>query len=130
AYKGTLGDSAQAMHAALRTMSDAVKEIVRLYTYASLKRDENQGDAEAQELYGLAQNLYQELIEATSWMDPEILSVGAERVEQFIAEEAGLAPFTFSLRDTLRRAPHTLDEDGEALLAQASLALSQPTEIY
>jgi oligoendopeptidase F len=129
-YSGTLGEGAGAMLAALRAMSDTSKEVARLYTYASLARDENQGDAENLARFGKAQNLYQAFGESISWLDPEILSLGAETVEGFIAEEQGLEPFIFSLRDTLRRAPHTLDAKGEALLAQASLALGQPTEIY
>jgi oligoendopeptidase F len=129
-HQGMLGDSAQAMHAALRDISDTLKEVARLYTYASLARDENQGDPENLARFGKAQNLYQALSESVSWVDPEILVIGEARVEQFIAEEPALAPFVFSLRDTLRRAPHTLDAAGEALLAQAGLALGQPTEIY
>ncbi len=130
AYEGTLGESAQAMHTALRAMSDTLREIARLYTYASLSRDEDQRAPAAQARFGRAQNLYQSYGEAVSWIDPEILAVGEARVESFIAAEPGLEPFIFSLRDTLRRAPHTLDAAGEALLAQAGLALAQPDEIY
>ncbi len=129
-YQGTLGDSAESMATALRAMSDTLKEVARLYVYTSLQRDEDQRVAEAQERFGRAQNLYQSFGESVSWMDPEILQVGAERVEGFIAEEPALAPFVFMLEDTLRRAPHTLDTDGEALLAQASLALGQAENIY
>ncbi len=129
-YRGTLGESSESMATALRAISDLQKEVSRLYGYASMKRDEDQRVASAQERFGKAQNLYQELAESTSWMDPEILSIGEERVRGFIAREQALAPFAFALEDTLRRAPHTLDAAGEALLAQAGMALSQAEQIY
>ena len=129
-YQGTLGDSASTLLQALRSISGASKEVMRLYIYASLSRDEDQRVAASQERFGLAQNLFQSLSEATSWLDPELLEIGEEKVRAFIAEEDGLAPFVFGLEDTLRRAEHTLDRQGEALLAAASLALSQPNEIY
>lgn len=129
-YQNTLGNSAGAMADAFRAVSDTAKEAVRLYTYANLKFDENQRDSDAQERQGRAQNLFQKFGEATSWMNPEVLSIGEETVTAYLAEEPRLEPFRFSIGDTLRQAPHTLDAEGEALLAQAGLALSQPNQIY
>ena len=130
AFQGTLGNSAQDMAKALTTISDFAKDGLRLYTYASLTRDQDQRVPESQERFGKAAALFQSFGEATSWVDPEILSVGEEKVRAFMAEEPALKPFTFSLNDTLRRAPHTLDENGEALLALGGQALSQANEIY
>ncbi|KCZ49487.1 oligoendopeptidase F [Hyphomonas pacifica] len=129
-YKGTLGQSAEAMAKAFRATSDTAKDMVRLYTYASLSHDEDQRAPESQERFGKAQGLFQTFGEATSWMDPEVLSVGKETVEAYLAEEPALEPFRFTLENTLRQAPHTLDEKGEALLALSGQALSQPGQIY
>lgn len=129
-YQGTLDDSATAMATALQAISAIQKEVSRLAIYASLNRDEDQRVATAQARYGKAQNLSQQFSEAVSWVDPEILSLGAERVTAFIAREQALSPFKFMLEDTLRRAPHTLDAAGEALLAQARQALAQATQVY
>lgn len=130
AYKGTLGKSAKHMAAVYQETSDVAKDAVRVYTYASLSHDEDQRDPVTQERFGKAQNLFQTFGEATSWMDPEILSIGEKKVTGFIRNEPALADFKFSIYDTLRNAPHTLDDKGEALLAQAGLALSQPNQIY
>ncbi|OUY01632.1 oligoendopeptidase F [Ponticaulis sp.] len=129
-FQGTLGESSESLALALRTISDTAKEVVRLYVYSSLSRDEDQRVPENLERFGRALSLYQAFSEAVSWMDPELLAIGEDRIREFMAEEPALEPFTFSLEDTLRQAPHTLDEDGEALLALAGLALSQSNEIY
>lgn len=129
-FQGTLGDGAEAMALALRTISDTQKEVLRLYIYSSLKHDEDQRVSESQERFGKAQNLYQQLMEATSWVDPEVVALGEARVHNFLEVEPGLDPFRFALEDALRRSPHILDLAGESLLAQASRALSQPQQIY
>ena len=129
-FRGTLGNSAADMAKAFRTFSDTAKEAVRLSTYANLKFDENQRNAEAEERQGRARTLFQNFGEATSWMSPEILSIGEDKVRGFLDADPALEPFRHNIEDTLRQAPHTLDAEGEALLAQAGLALSQANQIY
>jgi oligoendopeptidase F len=129
-YRGTLGDSAQAMLEALTEISDTRKEAARLFVYAHLENDEDQRVAESQARLARARTLAARAEEATAWTDPEILKVGKTTVERFIEEEPGLQKFAFALRDTLRQAPHTLSDGGEELMAQASLVLSAPFQIY
>jgi oligoendopeptidase F len=129
-YKGTLGNSAGSMTVALAAVSQTDKEVARVYVYASLERDSDQRQAQAQARFGRARQLLSQLDEARSWIAPEVLALGEQKVQQFLAEEPRLADFEFMLRDTLRQRPHTLDEKTEAILAQASLVLSSPQQIY
>ena len=129
-YKGTLGKSAKSMREALTSISDTYKETVRVYIYTSLSRDEDQRVPEAQARFGRARQLFSDFSEATAWLNPEILEVGEKKVNRFLKQDDGLEKFRFMLMDTLRKAPHTLDDKGEALLAQASLILSAPEQIY
>jgi len=129
-HKGTLGRDAATLLAAYRDVSDTMRAAYRVYLYTSLKRDEDQRVAEAQARFGRSQALLASLGESVSWINPELLEIGAAKVEGFIAQEPGLAPFSMMLRDAVRMAPHTLDAKGEALLASAALALGQPSQIY
>ena len=129
-FRGTLGNNAAAMAAALTSISNAYKELTRVYIYTSLRRDADQRDPDEQTRFGRAMQLYTDWGEATSWMNPEILSVGTETVHRFLDEEPALDNFAFMLEDTLRMAPYTLDEQTEAILAQASLLLASPEQIY
>ena len=52
------------------------------------------------------------------WIRPELLALGAEKVRAFIADDERLKPYRQPLDDTLRFGPHTLDAQGEELLAQ------------
>jgi len=128
-YKGKLGDSAAELVAALQETSDLNKRTSRLFTYASLAGDLNLKDSGYQEKRQQGQDVFTALGEATSWMSPEILVVGAPKIRAFINSEPKLAKFRFGLEDTLRQAPHTLSPEGEALLASAQNPLSGPGDI-
>jgi len=129
-YEGTLGDSAQAMAAAMVDISDATKDLIRVLVYSSLKADEDVRIAANQERDGQASDVATAFSEAIAWSSPEILEIGAEKVNAFIAENKTLQDrFAFGLRETLRGADHTLDTQGESLLASASSPLGGPGDI-
>ena len=130
AQKGTLGRSPAAMRTALEAQSDANKRASRLFTYASLKADEDRRIGANQERKQKAQDVFTALGEATAWSAPEIVAMGPKKVNAFIAADPTLRKrFAFGLRDTLRLAKHTLSPSEEAMLASAGSALSGPQDI-
>ena len=62
-------------------------------------------------------------------MSPELLALGAPKVQSYITGDPGLAKFRFQLEDVLRQAPHTLSPEGEAILAATQTPLSGPGDI-
>jgi oligoendopeptidase F len=128
AYQGKLGDGAS-LKAALQAGSDLNRRASRLYTYASLKADEDRRVGANQERKQQAQDVFTAIGEATAWSSPEIVALGAARVNALIASDPGLNKFAFGLRDTLRQAPHTLSPDEEQLLASAGSPLAGPQDI-
>ncbi len=130
-HKGTLGKSAAHLEEVMGEMFfELNKEASRIFSYASLSRDEDQRVPAGQSRFELARAMYSKLGQATSWVQPELLELGPKKIERFIAQEPGLQPFAFFLRDTVRLAPHTLDKKGEQLLASSGLVMSSPGQIY
>ncbi|MET0546849.1 MAG: oligoendopeptidase F [Caulobacterales bacterium] len=130
-FKGTLGKSAPKMFAALSEMSRVRKEANRLYTYASLKADEDVRVAPNQERQQLAGTLMTTIGEKTSWLAPEVLSIGAEKVAKFQDKSPELkSRFGFFLNDIIRGAPHTLSAEAESVLAATGNVLAQPNNVY
>ena len=131
AQKGTLGRSPASMRAALVAQSDLSKRATRLFVYASLKADEDRRVAPNQERKQQALDVFTALGEATAWTNPEIVSIGAKKVNAFIAADPVLKKrFAFGLRDALRLAPHILSPADEALLAAAGTPLAGPNDIH
>jgi len=129
AYKGRLGEGGETLRCALQAISDLNRRGSRLATYAFLKADEDLQVAPNLERRQLAIALTAKLGEAAAWVNPEVLQIGPDRINAFLAADAGLAKFRFGLLDTLRLGPHTLDPAGEALLASTLQPLSGPQDI-
>jgi oligoendopeptidase F len=128
--KGHLGDSADTLAAQLVAQSDLGREGARVYTYASLKADADLRISANQEKQALAQDMFTAYGEATSWVTPEILTLGKPKIEQFIAANKTLGTrFDFLLRDAIRQAEHVLSPEGEMLLAGTSAPFAGPSDI-
>jgi oligoendopeptidase F len=128
-YKGTLGQSPAGLKGALQATSDLHRTVNRIYTYASLKADEDQRVAVNQEHQSQAGDLLAALGENTAWIAPEILTLGPTKVEQFVAADPGLAKFRHGLADILRNAPHTLSPEGEGIVASSVAPLGAVVDI-
>lgn len=130
AYKGRLGESAEMMAQALTSISEVSITADLVAVYSGLIADEDVRIAENQERDGQSNEMYSALGEAVSWIAPEVLALGRDKVESFIAASQPLQTrFAFGLRDTLRGVEHTLDAKGESLLASASSPLGGPQDI-
>ncbi|MEM8936744.1 MAG: M3 family oligoendopeptidase, partial [Pseudomonadota bacterium] len=123
-YQGRLGRNAETLLEARETQSAFAKDLLRVWTYASNTRNANLGDPKGQEMVGRVQALFQEARAAQSFVAPEIVDIGAGRIERFIKQEPGLENHTHALRDTLRQAPHVLSPESEEVMSLFGTALS------
>jgi oligoendopeptidase F len=130
ALQGTLGESAAALRDGLSKISVVRKDVDRIGTYASLAADADQRVAEAIERRALAEQLDTDLDKAVSWLATDVLAIGADKIEAFIAAEPGLAPHAHALRNILRAAPHTLTPEGERIMAAVGTLRADPEQIY
>lgn len=130
ARRDTFGDSAATVADTYDAVSDLSLNAYRVYTYTSLKADEDLRDAEALGRRGAAQHMFSTFAQAVSWISPAVQELGEDVIEAYIAEEPRLEKHAVDLRDTLRRARHTLDARGERLLAGAALPLSGAQRVY
>jgi oligoendopeptidase F len=120
-YKGTLGEGADKLLAVLEIRSQAEKEATRLYSWASMTSDLDLREPGPMGMKQELQQMYTELSAKTAWIDPEILSLDPETIEQYLASESGLKPFARNLERLEKQRPHILDAEGERLLSMAGL---------
>ena len=126
---GTLCVSKEGLKAGLDQIYAAQEPVNLLYLYAMLMKSGDNGDAAAQRLEGRAMNLYMELSTALSFLDPEILSIPEETLNQWLSDPA-LAEYRHILEDTARSRPYTLPEAQERMLAQLSDAANAPGDAF
>jgi oligoendopeptidase F len=129
-YQGKLGTSAATFYTALQAIFDVSRDLRKVELYATLGRDQDQRVTAARERAQIAQQVRVDFSSAISWMRPEILKLGAQKVRAFEAQEKRLAPYHQYLDDILRYAPHTLSAAEEKVASEASLMGDAPERVY
>jgi len=119
AYRGHLGDSADALFKALDAYFAAQLALDRLGVYATSLADQDMRESRPRELRLQAQQIATDLGAATAYIAPEIIALGPDKVRGFVAADRRLAPYAFFLDSTLRLAPHTRNSPEEKIIAEA-----------
>jgi oligoendopeptidase F len=128
-YKGILNKSAKNIKKMLDTSIDLERKLGKLYLYAHMKHDEDSKNALYKEFFGKASNLMVEYDEASSWIMPELLSIDAKVMENFM-ESGELDNYKFNIEKILRYKEHTLSEDEEKLISMAGKIMSVPMDAF
>jgi oligoendopeptidase F len=118
---GHLGDGVARFKQCIDLQADMDKRMARLYTYASEKFSGDTGAPANMELQQRAQLLNTKVNEAESFANPELLKLGRKKIDGYLAQDKSLAIYRHTLDDVLRMASHTLDKNGEQLLASFGL---------
>lgn len=104
------------------TLRDTIAQsLEKIYPYARLQRDVDNGNSQWQELVGQAEVLLAEYAKAVSFLEPELLALPASTL-QALAADPSAAAYAHYLHDLLRLAPHVLEARDEELLAKSQLA--------
>ncbi len=128
--RGHLAESPGTLADCLDTFFGLSKELRRVMSYASMRSDDDTRDAAALAMRQKASTLATEFRRAASYLQPEILAMGREKVETFLASKPRLAVYRHFLEDILRRAPHTLSPEGESIVATAGMMAEAPSTVY
>lgn len=129
-YKGKLGESADRLYAYLKLEDEIWNRLGKLYTYAHMRYDQDTTNSFYQGLNSRAENLATQASSAMSFAVPEILTIDEKRIDAFLEEKKELRLYKKVLDEINRQRPHVLSEKEEALLAEASDALSNPSQTF
>ncbi|MCX7798256.1 MAG: oligoendopeptidase F [Melioribacter sp.] len=129
-YKNRLSENANIFYEALRLYFDTLKKYYKLSDYAFRLADEDLRISANQALNQQATTLGTKLNEASSFINPEILSIDPQKIQKFFEEKKELDEFRFYVNDILRLKEHTLSPKEEEILASAGLITSTPSEVY
>lgn len=128
-FKGTLTTALRLEE--LYTFDDEVSlTIEKLFSYASMNFDLDQKNTKALERYQVVYNLYMQLVQATSFVNSEIINLGENKILSFIEENKNLKKYTFNLKKLFNNKEHVLPADKEHLLSYYQAALSNYNNLY
>ena len=104
--------------------------LLKVYQYAALLSDLNKKNTDNAARVQKMSFLMSKLNQVTAFESPELLSVGKEIIDGFIAKNDTLKEYTFSIEKLFRKQEHVLDKKSESLLANYSQLSGQGREIY
>jgi oligoendopeptidase F len=127
---GTLGENAQNLLRGLKEQDEAGILFSQLYSYASLKRSEDNANSQAQARVDRVRMLGTRLAAATSWIEPEILAVPTETLREYLAQEPDLKLYEYFLQRLELRRPHVRTPEVEEVLALAHEATGGTSTVF
>ncbi|WP_243329270.1 oligoendopeptidase F [Mesoterricola sediminis] len=131
----TLDTLAKGWTASPKAMGDFVARLdeievrgTRLMQYASLQGDMDLGDPRYQKMKGEIQAVLVETGARLAFMGPDILALGREKLEAYVAAEPRLAARKVGFLRTLRMKDHIMAEGEERVAATAGLFMDAPAD--
>jgi len=118
-FKGQLGKSGSKLREALETFYQIRKEYVKAYVYVSMLSDQDTRESEPQAMKQEMQQIGTEFSKVTAYVEPEILSIPEDKMEDMYKNEAGLETYRHVIDDIQRSRDHILSEDQESIIAEA-----------
>ena len=111
--------------------SDEIEmKLSKLFTYAHMSFDLNQKNMETLQDYQIVYSVYNELVQASSFVSSELVSIGKDKLNQFIQEEKELAKYAFMVEKLFNNEAHILTTDKELLLSYFNAPMSVFNDMY
>jgi oligoendopeptidase F len=128
-FRGKLSESPGRLLACLNMSDFLQKECTRLACYAGMKSDLDTREARYLAMDQEMGQIGSDLAALGSFIEPEILRIGPDKIYQFIGEEPRLAIYRHIFDDVLRKKDHTGTEGEERIIAEANLMADSPASI-
>ncbi len=116
-FEGKLQESANTLHDALELNAKLSELMGKVFVYARMRKDEDNGNSKYQGLADRASSLSIQVGSATSFIVPEILAIPTETLNKYMADEK-LALYRQYLDEIVRMKAHVLSAELEKLLAE------------
>ena len=123
------GRTAEDPKGAIRCYFALQEALLPVYVYASLRKETDNTDPEAQNLKDLALRLYVQASSAWAFLEPELLEIDEEKL-QALRKDPDMADYDAFLRQLLLNKPHTLNKDQERLIAMMGEVAEAPDVIF
>jgi oligoendopeptidase F len=128
-FQSKLSESPKELLECLELLNLLSKECTRLACYASMKSDMDTRDTVYLAIDQEMGQVGSDFAALSSFIEPEILRIGGDAINQFISREPQLATYRHVFDDILRKKAHTKTEGEEKIIAEAGLIADSPVNI-
>lgn len=117
-YVGTLSEGPSKLIGALEVKDELYRLLGKIYSYARMKRDENNSNTKYQAMTDRATTLSIQAGQGEAFFVPELLNLKEDDLKRFLQEEPKLELYKFYLEELYRQKAHILSKEEEEILAQ------------
>lgn len=128
-FQGKLGDSPELLLQCFHSRDELQQNLGKIYAYARMHLDTDQTNGTYQSMQGKAQSLLGDTSAAISFIEPELLSLSENQLQQYIHHPL-LKDYRVFLAELLRQKPHMLSPEGEKILASTLNISATPQNIF
>ena len=129
-FEGRLAEGAAVTLQALQARDDLSRRVGHVYTYAGVGYAVDTTDQGGIARYGRAQAAIAQVAAAVSFVEPELLELGRERLLMWSEAEPALEPYAHYFDDLFRRGEHVRSSEVEELLGLLADVHSGPFAVY
>ena len=130
AFRGRLSEGAATTIEALVARDELERRAGRVFVYASLAYAVDTNDQEAVARFGRARAVGAQLAAGISFIEPELLALGRDRLAEWSDADPGLSPYRHYLDDLFRRGEHVRSPEVEELLGMLDDVHSGPYLVH
>jgi len=127
AYQERLAEGPSVLQEALSAANDLVSRAQTAFMYAGFSYAVDTTNQQAAGMRGRAQGMYGQVLSAVSFLQPEILAIGKERLDEWVSQDPKLAVYQHSFEDLFRKQAHVRSAEVEELLGLVSDPLQGPS---
>lgn len=129
-FSGHLADSGETLLAAFEEKDSIWRRLEKIYVYAHMKRDEDNGRSKYQGMTDKAVSVIAAVGAAMSFFTPELLAADEAVLLKYTEETPGLDTYEFVIKDALRQKKHVLSSAEETLMAQMGEITGATNDIF
>ena len=112
-YQGRLAESQKVLLEALAVAHDLVSRVQKAFMYAGFSYAVDTTNQQAAAMRGRAQGVYGQVLSAVSFLQPEILAIGKDKLEEWMSQNEKLATYRHSFEDLFRKQAHVRSAEVE-----------------
>lgn len=129
-FEGKVSESGENLLKVLELKKHISSRLESVRKYAQMKKDEDTRNQDAQELKSKVDSFSTEFGQETSFIRPEIVAIGSEKVRRFREEEEGLEKFNHFFDDLFRVQEHILKPEQERIVSSLGDVSDTAHETY
>lgn len=129
-YKQTLTKSGKDLYEGITAILAIERRLEKVYVYATMSSDVDTKNNHYLGFVAKVQSLANQMAAATSFVDPEILSIPEKTLAKFIQDEPRLENYRHRLEQITQKCPHTLPANEEKIIAAAGDAMGTSANTF